>query len=255
MRQGGIGLSNWEEYLKTRSNKLRNEIVKEYTGFVKYLTGRVIQQLPPGLTKEDLVQYGIYGLIDAVERFDPKQGAKFETYASQRIRGAILDQVRYYGRAGGGLSRSSMEKSKMIERATKKLEEKHKRNPTSQEIADELGLEMKDYNKMLSDVSYGSQISLDQLIGTDQNTTAVQVIKNESVISPEEAAIEDETKDLLSMAIDELPEKEQKIIFLYYYDEMTLKEIGIYLGLSESRISQLHTQAMLRLRNKMTGGE
>jgi RNA polymerase sigma factor for flagellar operon FliA len=207
------------------------------------------------MNKEDLIQYGVCGLIEAVERFDPNQGAKFETYAAQRIRGAVLDQIRHYGKTSGGLSRSAMSKLKMVEKATRKLETELKRHPNSKEIADELNMSMDEYSKVLGEISYGTQISLDEMVGLDRNISAVEIIKNDNIAIPEDEIIDTESNKLLGEAINGLPEKENIIIYLYYYEEMTLKEIGEYLNLSESRISQLHTQAMLRLRNKLTGGD
>jgi len=243
----------WDEYMKTKSPSVRNELVKRYIHFVGYLVGRIINQPQTGLTKDDLIQFGVCGLIDAIERFDPKQGAKFETYASIRIQGSIRDQIRYYGKYSGGLSRSAMSKSKMIDEAVKKLEKKLARHPSSKEVADELNVTMDEYTKLLSEIGVGIQISLDDMVGTGDNLSVVQVIKNESSVIPEEEYLHSENNELLAEAINDLPEKERLVIIYYYYEELTLKEIGHILNLSEGRISQLHGEAMKKLKIKLQG--
>lgn len=243
----------WEEYTRTKTQVVRNELVKRYIHFVGYLVGRIVSQLPTGLTKDDLIQFGICGLIEAIERFDPKQGAKFETYASIRIQGSIKDQIRYYGKYSGGLSRSAMAKSKMIDEAIKKLEKKLSRHPQSKEVADELNISLDEYSKLLSEIGVGVQISLDDMVGTGDNLSVVQVIKNESSTVPEEEYLNLENNELLAEAINDLPDKERLVIIYYYYEELTLKEIGHILNLSEGRISQLHGEAMKKLKIKLQG--
>lgn len=245
----------WDEYIKTRTNEARNAIVEQYLSFVAFLVNRNIKELPPGLQKEDLLQFGVCGLIEAVEKFDPNQGAKFETYATWRINGAMVDQIRYFGKTGGGLSRSSMRKLKWVEETTKKLEGELKRHPSSQEIADGLGVTFPEYSKILAELSQGVQFSLDELVGFNEPVSVEQFIKNERSVIPEEEYLLSERHELLGKAIDELPENEKKVVVCYYYNEMTLAEIAEYLERSEGRISQLHTQAMIRLRNKLSGGE
>lgn len=243
----------WEEYHKTKSRNIRNEIVKEYLAFVNYLVGRIIQ-IPPGMNREDLVQYGFYGLIEAVERYDPMQGAKFETYAAKRINGAIMDQIRNYGRANGGLSRSNVKKLKMVEASVRKLEQKHKRNPTHQEIAEDLQITIDEYYKLLADINQMAPVSLDDFVGSDQNISVGEVVKIDKNDTPEDIFMASERSQMLAKAIDELEEKEKIIFILYYYEKMTLGEIGDYLNLSESRISQLHKASLILLKNKLSGG-
>ena len=245
----------WDEYIKTRSKEARNAIVKEYLGFVTSLVGRNMKTLPPGLQKEDLLQFGVCGLIEAVEKFDPNQGYKFETYATWRIQGAMIDQIRYFGKTGGGLSRSSMKKLKWVEETTKKLENELGRHPNSAEIAVALGVSDEEYTKILGELSQGVQFSLDELVGREEQVSVEQFIKNEKSKIPEDEFLLLERQELLGKAIDELPENEKKVVVCYYYNEMTLAEIANYLDRSEGRISQLHTQAMIRLRNKIAGGE
>lgn len=245
----------WEDYSKAKTKEVRNMIAKEYLGFVNYITSRMMIPLPSGLEKEDMVQYGFFGLIEAIENYDSKLGAKFETYAAMVIKGRIMDRVRDYGKKAGGPSRTAVKKSKIIEVATKSLEVKLGRSPLPEEIAEELEVTMDQYYKMLSDIGITMQISLDKMIGHDENMQAIEVIKNDSASTPEDRYLSRENGEVLAKAIDEMPEKERMIVIFYYYEELTLKEIGKQLNLSESRISQLHTQAMLRLRNKIQGGE
>lgn len=245
----------WEEYSKTKSNEVRNEIARSYQNFINYIVARLLVPLPSGLEKDDLAQYGFFGLIEAIEKYNPNQGASFETYAGLIIKGRIMDRIRDYGKRTGGPSRTSVKKSKMIEKATKDLEGKFKRQPTSEEIAEELNLELEQYFKMLSEISVNVQVSLDKMVGVEENLPAIEVIKNEVSVNPEDKTMREEEEELLAKAIDDLPEKERIIVIFYYYEELTLREIGDYLNLSESRISQLHTQAIIRLKSKMQGVE
>lgn len=243
----------WMEYEKNKSKEIRNELVTRYISYVSYLVRRIIQKLPTGLTRDDLVQFGIYGLIEAVERFDSTQGATFKTYASIRIKGSIKDQIRTYGRYNGGLSRSAMTKAKTIDAAVKKLEILLKRHPTPQEVAKEMEMDIEEYMTLLNGTSTVSQISLDDIVGNSENLSVVQIIKDEKSKIPEEEFLMNEYHELLSKSIDELPEKERMVVIYYYYEELTLKEIGHILGLTEGRISQIHGEAMRKLKIKMQG--
>jgi RNA polymerase sigma factor FliA len=242
----------WEEYQQDKALDIRNQIVKQYVedAFVNKLLGRMIINVPNGLEREDLIQFGICGLIDAVEKYDPTQGAKFETYASRRIQGSIIDQIRVFGKTNGNLSRSAMSKVKRIEEAVRSLEQEFGKQPSSSEVAAKLNIPETEYYKMLTDIGVGVKISLDDMVGED-DLSLVQVIKNENSPIPEDEFEMEEKFELLARSIEDLPKKEKSIIRLYYYDAMNLKEIGFILGLSEGRISQLHTQAILRLKMKM----
>lgn len=250
-----MSVSNlWEEYSRTKSSDLRNRISTHYINFVKFLASRIIIPLPSGLEKEDLEQYGFFGLMEAIEKYDEQMGAKFETYAGKIINGRMIDRIRDYGKTSGGQTRTSVKKSKMLEEATKILEKKLGRHPTAQEIADEMDLTIEQYYKMLNDVGTYMQFSLDKMVGLNDNLPSIEVVKNENSVIPEEKVLKEERFELLEKAIDELPEKERMIVIFYYHEELTLKEIGNFFDLSESRISQLHTQAMIRLKSKMQGG-
>ena len=239
----------WEDYANGKTVKIRNLLVKEYIDLV----GMQIKKLPvpQGLDVDDLRQLGICGLIDAIEKYDPNKGASFETYASWRIRGAVLDQLRVHGKITRGTSRSVIEKTKKVEMASQSLEQELQRQPTSNEIASALGITMDEYYKMLSEIGVGVSISLDDLVGSEDNLSIVQVIKNEDAVDPLEEFMQTERMKMLEKTIDELPENLQTIITLYYHRDFTFKEIGKAVGLTEARISQLHTEAILRLRAKL----
>jgi RNA polymerase sigma factor for flagellar operon FliA len=244
----------WKSYRETGSIDVRNLLIAENMKFVKYLVKKVADQKVPGIEQEDLIQLGVCGLMEAIERYDPMQGVKFETYASWRVQGAIIDQIRYYGKTNGGLSRSAIAKSKLVEETIKILERENKRHPSRQEIADKLGVSLDEFIKMLSDISIGVPLSLDDNVGSDDNISVLSVVKDERVLDPEESYILKEKQELLSSFIEQLPVKEKKVIRMYYYDKLTLKEIGKLMDRSESRISQLHTQALDRLKSKINGG-
>lgn len=244
----------WMKYRETGSVDVRNLLIAENMKFVKFLVKKVADQKVPGIEQEDLIQLGVCGLMEAIERYDPMQGVKFETYASWRVQGAIIDQIRYYGKTNGGLSRSAIAKSKMVEEAIKALESENKRHPSRQEIADKLGISLDEFIKILSDINVGVPLSLDEKVGMDENISVLNVVKDEKVLNPEEAYILKEKQELLADFIEELPLKEKDIIRMYYYEKLTLKEIGKLMDRSEGRISQLHTQALDRLKSKISGG-
>lgn len=245
----------WEEYSKTKSYETRNKIAEEYRNLLNVIVARIMVPLPAGLEKEDLVQYGFFGLIEAIEKYDPNQDTKFETIAWKIINGRIIDRIRNYGKVTGGPSRTSVKKAKVIEAATRKLEAELGRHPTSAEIANEMNIPLESYYKMLNDISVNMQISLDKMVGIDEKMPTIEVVKNEKSVNPEEDLLHMERGEFLAKAIEELPEKERMVVTLYYYEELTLKEIGKLMNRVESRISQIHTQAILRLRSKFKGAD
>lgn len=243
----------WEEYAKTKSYQVRNELVKRHILFVSHLVGRNINQLPVGLTRDDLFQFGVCGLIEAIERFDPTQGATFKTYASFRIQGAIKDQIRAYGKYSGGLTRSAVTKAKAINETVKLLEKKLTRHPSPREIAEAMNVSLDDYITLLSETTIATQVSLDEMVGMGENLSVAQVIKDEKSSIPEETYLVNEYHELLSKTIDELPKREKMVITLYYFEELTLKEIGYILNVSEGRVSQIHSDAMRKIKIKLKG--
>jgi len=196
---------------------------------------------------DDIVSFGVFGLIDAIDKFDINKGVKFETYATLRIRGSIIDSIRELD----WVPRSLRQKSKELERLYMELETQKGQPPTDKEIAEKMGISIDEYNKLLNNINFSTLISLDEYLEQNfQVDSDIMHIKSDD--RPDSYLELIELKSLLGEAIDSLPEKEKLVVSLYYYDELTLKEIGVILNVSESRVSQLHTKAILRLRGKLS---
>jgi RNA polymerase sigma factor for flagellar operon FliA len=195
---------------------------------------------------DDLIGYGIFGLIDAVEKFDLDRGIKFETYASFRIRGEIIDRIRQQD----WIPRSLRAKVRQVERALEELEMKQGRNVPDEELADYMGISLDELNTLMGQMHTSAILSLDSHI-LDIVGMPSELVGSEGI--PEEHAVTNELKEILGQAIGQLTEREQKIVDLYYYHELTLKEIGMVIGVSESRVSQLLSRALLKLKNKLKG--
>lgn len=242
----------WVRYKQKRDINAWEELIKEYAPLVKYIAGRLHIGFYNKVELDDLVSYGTLGLLDAIEKFDINRGVKFETYASTRIRGAILDGVR----AMDWVPQSVRNKSRDLEKVYAELEAQLGRSATDREVAAALKLEMSEFYRLLQEVSYTSLAYLeDWYSGDSQESDPMKIldtIEDQAVEDPIENLAQEEIKTLLAEAIERLPEKERTVISLYYYDSLTLKEIGAVLGLSESRISQLHTKAILRLRGRLS---
>lgn len=234
----------WEAYSKTKAADIREELILKYTYLVKFVAGRLYASYGSNVEFEDLVSYGIFGLIDAIDKYDIARGVKFETYAQLRIRGAIIDQLREID----WLPRSVRQKSKEIEKTYYELENKLGRPATDEEIADSFGLSLEDFQKKIQSITTYSIVSLDDLL--EQNREVISSEEDKQIETPESAVESNEVKQILIDTIDSLPEKEKKVVSLYYYEEFTYKEIGRLLDISESRVSQLHTKAIIRLKNK-----
>ena len=236
----------WEEYQKNPSAELREKIIIEYAPLVRVVAGRLSMYLGYNVEYEDLVSYGIFGLIDAIDKFDRGKDVKFETYASLRIRGSILDQIRKMD----WIPRTVRQKRKKIEEAIKQIETKTGRNASDEEIAQELGIGEEELNDWQTQLNVTNVISLNEFV--EQGGEPVMDAKNNShFIQPEESVQEEELKKVLMESLELLTEKEKKVILLYYYEDLTLKEISSILEVSESRVSQLHTKALLKMRKKM----
>ncbi|WP_236777811.1 FliA/WhiG family RNA polymerase sigma factor [Anoxybacter fermentans] len=225
----------------------RNLLIEKYTPLVKYVAGRVKLVVPPQIEFDDLVSFGIIGLIQAIDRFDPERGVKFSTYAAVRIRGAIIDELR----AQDWISRSSREKAKRLHQAYKKLEQTLGRLPEDEEVARELGLDLKEYNKLVMEANIPELTSLESLINPDSGLQLMDQIPGENE-RPEEIVYDKEIKRLLVEAIDRLKEQEKLVLALYYYEELTQMEIAQVLDLSPARVSQIHAKAVLRLRGMLS---
>ena len=241
----------WREYRRTNDQALRDRLIVTYAPLVKYVAGRLGSGLPAHLEEGDLVSYGLLGLIRAIERFDPEREIKFETYAMPRIRGAIIDELR----ALDWVPRSVRARAREIERTIRELEARTGRAPTDEEIAAKLGISEEELDDSLLDISRSSIAALDELwsvSGDGDQITLLDTIEDPSGARPADALDEHETKEVVADAIARLPEREKLVVTLYYYEELTLREIGEVLGVTESRISQLHTKAILRLKSRLT---
>lgn len=234
----------WEEYSKTKSASIREELIIKYTYLVKFVAGRLYASYGNNVEFDDLMSYGVFGLIDAIDKYDYARGVKFDTYAQLRIRGAIIDQLREMD----WLPRSVRQKSKELEKAYFELENKLGRPATDEEMAENYGMSLQDFHKKIQNIASYSVVSLDDLLEQKREVTSSE--EDNQADSPENMVEDTEIKDILINAISSLPEKEKKVVSLYYYEELTYKEIGKLLCISESRVSQLHTKAIIRLKNK-----
>ena len=240
----------WIEYKQRPTKELRDKLIINYAPMLKFVGSRVAAGLPKSVSQEDLIGYGMFGLIDAIEKFQPELGYKFETYAVMRVRGAIIDELR----AVDWVPRTVRAKSKEIEAAISKLESEHKRTPTDQEIAAELDWTMDQYDKVISKVSFIGVVALEASAGSEDDGTATvkdTLTSNEREYDPEFSIEGEEKKSLLLEAMKDMSDREKLVITLYYYENMTLADIGQVLGVTESRVCQIHTRAILTLRSKI----
>jgi RNA polymerase sigma factor for flagellar operon FliA len=241
----------WRSFKDTGEKDLRERLILHYSPLVKYVAGRVGVGLPPNIEQADLVSYGIFGLIDAIEKFDLERAIKFETYAISRIKGAIIDELR----AIDWIPRSVRYKAREVEKAYAALEGKLHRTPSEAEVADELGIGLEELHQIFSQVSFVNVVALDELlnVGGDRGDklSLVDTLEDTKAEDPVMAFETEETKYLLARAINTLPEREKIVVTLYYYEGLTLAEIGQVLGVTESRICQMHTKAVLQLRAKL----
>ena len=236
----------WEEYSKKRTSELQEKIIIEYAGLVKLVAGRLSMYLGYNVEYDDLVGYGTFGLIDAIDKFDYSKGFKFETYASLRIRGAILDQIRKMD----WIPRSIRQKQRKIDMAYQSLEIKYGRNANDEEVARELDISLEELENWQNQTKVTNIISLDEFMDQGSESKVEQSL-TATFDQPERIVEQQELKELLARTLDTLTEKEKKVIVLYYYEELTLKEISRILEVSESRISQLHTKALQKMKMKL----
>jgi RNA polymerase sigma factor FliA len=243
----------WVEFRKSRDKKLRDRLILNYAPLVKYVAGRLGSGLPAHVDEGDLVSYGLLGLIGAIERYDPERDVKFETYAIARIKGSIIDELR----AMDWVPRSVRARARDIERAVAELEAKLGRAPTDEEISEKLGVTQEELDDSLSEISRSSIAALDELwtISSSGGDTValIDTIEDTQGPEPQSALAQTELKEAIGEAIARLPEREKLVVTLYYYEELTLREIGEVLGVTESRVSQLHTKAILRLKARLSG--
>jgi RNA polymerase sigma factor for flagellar operon FliA len=236
----------WEEYSRKRTSELQEKIIIEYAGLVKLVAGRLSMYLGYNVEYDDLVGYGTFGLIDAIDKFDYNKGFKFETYASLRIRGAILDQIRKMD----WIPRSIRQKQRKIDMAYQSLEIKYGRNVNEDEVAKELDISVEELENWQNQTKVTNIISLDEFMEQGSESKVEQSLTAD-FDQPEKIVEQQELKELLAKTLETLTEKERRVILLYYYEELTLKEISRILEVSESRISQLHTKALQKMKIKL----
>jgi RNA polymerase sigma factor for flagellar operon FliA len=240
----------WRDYKRTGEQHLRDELIVQYSALVKFVAGRVSVGLPHTIEQADLVSYGMFGLIDAIEKFDPERAIKFETYAITRIKGAIIDELR----SVDWVPRSVRSKARSVEQAYAHLEGTLLRTPTDAEVATELGISEPDLQQMFTQISFVGIVALDEVVsGGDRgegSTTLAQSLPDRGA-GPVAAYEVEEMKQILAGAINRLGDREKIVLSLYYYESLTLAEIGQVLGVTESRVCQIHTKAVLQLRGRM----
>ncbi len=240
----------WRDFKSTADPGLRERLILHYSPLVKYVAGRVGVGLPPNVEQADLVSYGIFGLIDAIEKFDLERVIKFETYAISRVRGAIIDELR----AIDWIPRSVRYKAREVERAYATLEAKLRRTPSEVEISQEMGISLDDLHGIFGQVSFVNVLALDELLNSGERgdkLSLIDTLEDTRAEDPVQALEAEEMKHLLAGAINNLPEREKIVVTLYYYEGLTLAEIGQVLGVTESRICQMHTKAVIQLRARM----
>ena len=240
----------WIDFKATEEQGLRDRLILHYSPLVKYVAGRVGVGLPTNIEQSDLVSYGIFGLIDAITKFDLAREIKFETYAITRIRGAIIDELRSID----WIPRSVRAKAKSVERAYAELQTTLHRTPTEVEVAAHMEISLSDLHTIFSQVSYVNVVALDELLGGGDKGEGVSLgdtLEDTRAEDPVMAFETEETKQILAEAINGLPEREKVVVTLYYYEGLTLAEIGKVLGVTESRICQMHSKAVIQMRSKM----
>jgi RNA polymerase sigma factor FliA len=241
----------WRRCKVDGDERARERLVVAYSPLVKYVAGRMASGLPSHVEEADLISYGLQGLIGAIERYDPDREIKFETFAVSRIKGAIIDELRSLD----WVPRSIRSRARAIERVHAKLENPLQRTPTEEELAEQLGMDVDAFRDVLLEIANSSVLALDDLWtmadpGGGQ-ISLLDTIRDPAAIDPQEEIDATELKDRLAVAIESLPDRERLVIALYYYESLTLREIGEVLGVTESRVSQLHTKAVLGLRSHM----
>ncbi len=237
----------WERFKESGEAEVRERLILHYSPLVKYVAGRVGAGLPRSVDHNDLASYGLFGLIDAIDKFDLERGFKFETYAINRIKGAILDELR----ALDWVPRSVRSRARRIETAVAELEHTFQRAPTEQELADTLEMEIGELQGALAEIGRSGIAALDEFIGADSQTSVGELLADPGGVSPESAFQAEETRRGLVDEINRLPQRERLVVTLYYYEGMTLAEIGDVLGVTESRVCQIHAKTMMSLRNRI----
>jgi RNA polymerase sigma factor FliA len=251
--QAGELDSLWEDFKATGDPSKRDALIVHYSPLVKYVAGRVAVGLPQNVEQADLVSYGIFGLIDAIEKFDLGRGYKFETYAISRVKGAIIDELR----SMDWVPRSVRSKARAIEKAYAKLESEQHASPTDAELAEELGMSDTQLQSTLGQISFIGVVALDEMLagGERGESTTLGDTVADAAPGPVATFEVEEMRQTLGQAINDMPEREKIVLTLYYYEGLTLAEIGQVLGVTESRVCQIHTKSVIHLRAKMAAAE
>ncbi len=241
----------WKAYSEDPTKDRRDRLILHYSPLVKYVAGRVGVGLPQNIEQADLVSYGIFGLIDAIDKFDLDRGLKFETYAISRIKGAILDELR----STDWVPRSVRAKARAVETAFSKLESKLHRSPTEAELAAELGYAEETLQTLLGQLSLTGIVALDEMLSERHESTTLADTLADQAAGPGALFELSEMRGQLATAIERMPEREKVVLTLYYFENFTLAQIGEVLKVTESRVSQLHTRAVLQLRSRMQAAQ
>ena len=240
----------WDDFKGTGSMDARNRLVVHYSPLVKYVAGRLSAGLPNSIEQADLVSYGMFGLIDAINKFEPARGNKFETYAMSRIRGSIIDELRSID----WVPRSLRAKARAVEKAYTKLEHELLRTPSDAEVADELNTTEEELQNVFTQISFFGLVALEETVSVGSDRSESMTLGDtlpDPGLGPVGAFEVQETKQILAQALNRLPEREKIVLTLYYYEGLTLGEIGGVLGITESRVCQIHTKAVIQLRSKL----
>ena len=241
----------WQSYRDAPSREQRDRLILHYSPLVKYVAGRLAAGLPHNVEQSDLVSYGMFGLIDAIEKFDLARGFKFETYAMSRIKGAILDELRSIDL----VPRSVRARGREVERAFSNLESKLRRSPSEAELAEELGYSKTQLHQVLSQLSLTGMAALDEMLGDRSDATTLADTIADQSDGPGAMLEQSELRSQLSEAIERMPEREKIVLSLYYFENFTLAQIGEVLGVTESRVSQIHTKSVLQLRSRLQAAQ
>lgn len=246
VKNKGIDIELWKHWREEQDKRAEEKLVETYLSLVNYVVGRLSMGLPNTIDRDDLTSFGHMGLLDAMKKFDYSRGLQFETYAMWRIRGAIMDGLRSHDL----IPRSARDKAKKVEEAYLTLEQKYLRTVTDKEVSQYLGISEKDISQVFSDTSFANVLSLDEPIHDDENEKNFRqsFIVDDKAKDPQKALDEMVQKQLIAETIDRLSEKERLVISLFYYEELNLTEIAEVMNLSPSRISQLHSKALSRIR-------
>ncbi|PKM89944.1 MAG: FliA/WhiG family RNA polymerase sigma factor [Firmicutes bacterium HGW-Firmicutes-12] len=244
---GGEAQKLWKDYVEQRSVEVKEELIVYYISLVQKIANKISYQLPDHYSKDDLFSYGIFGLMEAIERFNPDLGIPFQSYASKRIKGSMVDGIR----KEDWVPATTRKRAKLVEQAYQKLENDTENNVSDEDVAAELSISSEEFRSWLNNIQYITVMSLDEPVSEDESSFVKDIVTDELSPNPVVSIEEQELKKMLAKAIGDLPEKEKTVVSLFYYNDLSNKEIAKVMELSDSRVSQLHTKAIFRLRGKL----